>query len=215
MDSHHRYIDMPRYLRHSTANNLRELRGMAQCHKVSDWRELRKCGLHNWHLYVGAFAQAGNGTWYTHRGAQFRNERPAHEVAKLPYTGWFGDTEHQEKLYRGIVASLPHGRFIAGYESDDNGERVYFSGVYDDEREAAHIADEHARIVAEQEDEYSQRWNEAMKLDGIVEDKRADVEKSFALRNHPKLGQREREWTREVIADIRAFERERAALNVD
>jgi hypothetical protein len=54
-----------------------------------------------------------------------------------------------------------------------------------------------------------------MRLDSLIEDKRADVEKSFALRNHPRVGQREREWTREVISDIRAFQREREALNID
>lgn len=148
--------------------------------------------------------------------AQFRNERFCDDVySRIDHKGWFGDTEHGEKLHRGIVAGLSHGRFIAGYAMAEFGERVYFPEVFTDENEAARMADEHARVAAESEDEYSQRWNEAMRLDGLIEEKLSDVEKSFALRNHPKLGAKERDWAREVISDIRAFRREREALKVD
>ncbi len=146
--------------------------------------------------------------WYADR-PYFRDERWCDAVRRsIRHTGWFGDTENQENPHRGIVGRLTHGRFIAGYHVDNNDERVYFNEVFDDEDEAASMADEHARIAAEREDEYSQQWNEAQKLRGLCEAKRSDVEKSFALRNHPKLGAKEREWTRDVIRDIRAFERD-------
>lgn len=182
------------------------------------WRDVRFATLESPTGMAQGFNSVGRTTvpvWYCHGGKQFRNERFAHEIAHLDHTGWYGDTENAEKLHRGIVGSLPHGRFIAGYETEDNGERVYFGEIFNDEDEAAHMADEHARVAAESEDEYSQRWNEAQRLDSLIEDKRTDVEKSFALRNHPRIGRRERDWTREVIADIRAFQREREALKVD
>lgn len=148
--------------------------------------------------------------------AQFRNEREAHLILpRMRHTGWFGDTENQEKLHVGIVAGLSHGRFIAGYLSNDFGERVYFPEVFTDENEAARMADEHARVAAECEDEYSQRFNEAMRLDGLIDDKLSEVERSFALRNHPRLGANEREMVSGHIRDIRAFRQERENLKVD
>jgi hypothetical protein len=86
--------------------------------------------------------------WYSHQGEQFRNERDANDVLLLSHTGWFTD-RYQDETAVGIIASLPHGRFIAGYRWSSNDERVYFGEIFIDETEAAQMADEHARIFAE------------------------------------------------------------------
>ena len=92
--------------------------------------------------------QGGIGQWYTHSGEQFRNERDACEVLRMRHTGWFTDN-YQDDTAVGIVASLTHGRYIAGYRWTSNDERVYFDDVFTNEDDAARMADEHARVFAE------------------------------------------------------------------
>lgn len=174
------------------------------------WRDVRFSTLESRTGIMG-----GGPEWYTHDGEQFRGEHFSRDLLpRMRHTGWYGDSEHQEKLIRGFVARLSHGRFIAGILCDDNDERIYFSGIYTDEHEAAQQADEHARIYAEKEDEYSQRFNEGTKLEGLIEEKLSDVDTAFALRNHPRLGAVNREHCREIIADIKAFRRELKNLNL-
>lgn len=86
--------------------------------------------------------------WYSHGGEQFRNERDAGDVLRLLHTGWFTDS-YQEETAIGIIASLTHGRYIAGYRWTSNDERVYFDDVFTNEDAAARMADEHARVFAE------------------------------------------------------------------
>ena len=62
--------------------------------------------------------------------------------------GWYTDS-YQDETAVGIIASLPHGRFIAGYRWTSNDERVYFGEVFANEDDAARMADEHARVFAE------------------------------------------------------------------
>lgn len=117
-----------------------------------DWRGARHwtLGIYEAAYCAGLDQGFNNGTsvWYTHQGEQFRNERDAADVARLSHTGWFSDS-HQDETAIGIVASLTHGRFIAGYRWTSNGERVYFGDVFTDEEDAARMADEHARVFAE------------------------------------------------------------------
>lgn len=186
--------------------------------QAGDWRGARDYTLKGYEHAYGMLSQGFNDkdpVWYSQHGECFRDERYCDKMININHRGWYGDTENGEKVHRGIVGRLTHGRFIAGYEVADNEERVYFPEVFTDRDDAARMADEHARVSAEREDEYSQRWNEAQRLDELIEDKLSEVEKSFALRNHPKLGAKERYWTRKVISDIRAFRAEREALKVD
>lgn len=96
--------------------------------------------------------------WYTQSGAEFRNERYCDDIGVrgIDHRGWFTDDMQDEKV-RGIVASLPHGRFLAGYITSVNDERVYFPDIFDDEKDAARMADEHARIAADNEREWRER----------------------------------------------------------
>ena len=119
-----------------------------------DWKKARRYTMGDWEAaYCAGFNQGDPGvTWYTHGGKQFRNER---ELS----TGWYTD-EHCDDTAIGVVAPLPHGRYIAGYTWTCNGERVYFSQVFDDEDDAARMADEHARVFAEVQREYEQEFEQ-------------------------------------------------------
>ena len=120
--------------------------------QAGDWR-----GARNWTMksYAAAYCSGINQgfdgespIWYSHGGEQFRNERDACEVLRMRHTGWFTDS-YQDDTAVGIVASLTHGRYIAGYRWTSNDERVYFDDVFTNEDDAARMADEHARVFAE------------------------------------------------------------------
>jgi hypothetical protein len=119
---------------------------------AGDWRRARNWTMKNYAAaYCSGINQGFDGEspiWYSHSGAQFRNERDACDVVRLQHTGWFTD-RYQDETAVGIIASLPHGRFIAGYRWTSNDERVYFDDVFTNEDDAARIADEHARVFAE------------------------------------------------------------------
>ena len=115
----------------------------------NDWRAARRYTLCNYAAAYCAGINQGSQNWYSHAGEQFRNEKDANDCAGGPdHRGWYTDSEGYDKAV-GIVASLTHGRFIAGYRWTSNSERVYFDGVFTDEAEAARMADEHARVFAE------------------------------------------------------------------
>lgn len=121
-----------------------------------DWRGARSWTMKNYATaYCSGINQGFDGAgharsavWYSHHGEQFRNERDACEVLRMRHTGWFTDN-YQDETAVGIIASLPHGRFIAGYRWTSNDERVYFDEVFTNEDDAARMADEHARAFAE------------------------------------------------------------------
>lgn len=141
--------------------------------------------------------------WYTQDGRQpFRDERFCDDVARIDHQGWFADADGDETV-RGIVSRLPHGRFIAGYLSSVNGERVYFADLFDDEREAAHMADEHARVTAESEREDSERSREAFMLEGETESLLQRLRECIALRHRPCMAY-VRGQARELVETIRA-----------
>ena len=137
-----------------------------------DWRGARHYTLGGYAWAHGELSQGSNDgrpVWYSMNGEYFRNERDAHSIARLGHTGWYTD-DFQDETAVGIVASLPHGRFIAGYRLTMNDERVYFGRVYDDARDAAHMADEHARVIAEREREYAERFTAALALADRIEE---------------------------------------------
>lgn len=164
--------------------------------KSATWREMR---------YGNLRAPSGldsglnddSPIWYCHDGEQFRNERDVHDVVRTSHTGWYTDPDGYE-LAIGIVAGLPHGRFIAGYRLTMNDERVYFPELFIDAEEAAHMADEHARIIGEKESEYQERWRAAHDLQEEIDDKREALARALALRHSMKHGA----WSRNAIADL-------------
>jgi hypothetical protein len=169
-----------------------------------DWRKARTSTLKS---YSAAFCQLSQGSndgepvWYGHTGENFRNERYSYDVIKLRHTGWFCDVD-QDSTARGFIAGLSHGRFIAGYELSDSGERVYFGQVFTDEHDAARMGDEHARVIADRMREDSERFYAARKIEDDIEDNTQRLRECLALRNNPCF-QALRDEAREVLETIR------------
>ena len=135
--------------------------------RPKSWRDLRGTNYASVDAYHGTLSRGFNGAgrssspvWYSHAGPSFRNERFADECdGRSRLRGYYTDADG-DAIARGIVASLPHGRFIAGYHWSDNGERVYFPALFDDESDAASMADEHARVFAESAQEDARRYDD-------------------------------------------------------
>ncbi|MNK49865.1 hypothetical protein D3C87_687300 [compost metagenome] len=152
----------------------------------ASWRKAREYGFDNW---ADAYAAMHRGTdtdganvWVTHCGEYFRDEQDAHDVLRDLHRGWFTDTMQDEKAI-GIIARLPHGRFLAGYRWTSNDERVYFGDVHTDADEAAHAADGHAEAFAEMAREDAERWDEARDLETAIEDSLMRLRECIALRH--------------------------------
>lgn len=186
----------------------------------ANWREARSATLLNFRAYCGEGLDQGfDGTgrnrvaiWYTFTEDYFRYERDAHEIADagIRHTGWYCD-EHGDSLCVGIIARLPHGRFIAGYRQDNGGMRTWHSEVFDSAREAARMADEHARVIGEAEREHDIRWNAARALEAKVERKLQRLRECLSLRHNPCF-----KYAREEIAEcIAAIRNARDELATD
>lgn len=177
--------------------------------KPKSWRDIRGTTFAG----VAAYCCAGlhlvtsddGASWYTHGGAQFRDEQFADECdsVRIDHTGWFTDVDRDEKA-RGIIARLTHGRFITGFHWSTNGERVYFPTVFDDERDAALMADEHARIFADHAREDSERAARAQSLQHYEEDALTRLRECLALRNN-KCFARCRNEARYLVQQIRTL----------
>ena len=142
--------------------------------------------------------------WYGLHGPYFRDERFADEVqdAHIRHKGWYTDGRFCSDTARGIIGRLTHGRFIAGYYLSMNDERVYFPGVFDDETEAARMADEHAQVIGEQECEHAERFDAAQQLESKIEDSLQRLRECFVLRHRECMGY-VRDELRELIETIR------------
>jgi len=176
-----------------------------------DWRAARHWGYHNAaaaYCTLDRGAQDDEPVYYTHCGPEWP-ERFADEIIGLHHTGWYTDGEFARETARGIVARLPHGRWLAGYLWSGNGERVYWPIVHDSERDAAHAADEHARVMAERESAY-QGWQAAHRLQDDIADELQELAKALALRHHKRLGAVARADAERSIRKIRRMRRELA-----
>ena len=160
-----------------------------------DWRGARKTTIAEYESYFGNLSTGFNGSdrvWYSCNEEYFRNERDAYNGR-----GYYADDSGT--VISGIVASLPHGRFIAGYANSDTGERVYFDQVFDDSADAAHMADEHARVTAETEREYQERWRAAKELSDAEQEAREQVKRLWSARHNDAV----RELIRSCITTAR------------
>lgn len=91
---------------------------------------------------------------YPESSDHVRDVRDASDIVDLRYTGWYAD-DHCDATIRGVVGSLTHGRFLAGWDHSDCDGGPWFdtSRIYDCERDAARAADSEAESVAESERE--------------------------------------------------------------
>lgn len=146
---------------------------------------------------------AGTPIWSTFDGPQFRSEVDAHDIIYLRHTGWFTtvDGDFGEKTV-GIVARLPHGRFLAGYRWTANDERVYWPEAFDREEDAARMADEHARVFAEEESEAAAQFDAARELEDRIDSAILRVRELFHLRHHSAHRYQVAQLL-ELVADIR------------
>ncbi len=178
---------------------------------LADWRAARKYGFHNWAAGYCELSHGFNGegyarraVWYCHTGEQFRNERDCDRIsdARIDHTGWFTDVDGDEKAI-GIVGLLSHGRYIAGYRWTSNDERVYFDEVFDNEVDAARMADQHAEHFADIQREDDEKFQEARQLENLIEDSFTRLRECIALR-HVSCMSYVRNEARALVATIRA-----------
>lgn len=178
--------------------------------KPKTWRDVRGWKLNTWQGAFATLSQGFSGTgrarspvWYAHTDTgHFRRVRDAHEVVRgTRHKGWFTDS-HGSEIATGIIASISHGRFIAGYRWDSNGEHVYFPEVFTDETDAAQMADEHARIFADSARENSERFGAAQQIESDISDALQRLRECIALR-HIKCMEYARSEARDLIESIR------------
>lgn len=166
--------------------------------KPRSWRELRRYTLAN---YAAAFGVADRGSDTGPSGNSepvlyafhpetlpVRSLRDVQQILKLiNHTGWYCDDDDASQLCVGVVASLPHGKFLAGYRLTDSGEVALFANrLFDDERDAAHFADSVAEQYAERERDYLAQYREACALEDAIGEniealRRARAEHSAAI----------------------------------
>lgn len=162
------------------------------------WRDVRFATLES-HTGFDEGREGRRSIWYSHNSALPR-ERFADECNGGPdHEGWFTDEDCNEKA-RGIVARLPHGRFVAGYYWSSSGERVYFPDVFGNERDAARAADRHAERFADSAREDSERFNAMTRAEGHAESVESDVRNAIAARNVSAYW---REHCRDRIEELR------------
>jgi len=134
------------------------------------WRDVRYS---TFKTASGAWHAGKNGTEsvYCMHGDNhsMREMGAAEQVNHIRHTGWYTDP-YGENTMRGIVISLPHARYLAGYVFSMNDERVIRPQLHTDKVDAAYMADEHARVAAEREMEYRTRWQEGQRLHDKVQD---------------------------------------------
>jgi len=119
-------------------------------------------------------------------------------------TGWYTDNDQRETAI-GIVIDLPHGKFLAGYRWDSNGEHVVYPEMYDDKIDAARAADAHAEVFAEMAREDDARFRVMADAEAHAEAVESDVREAIAERNEPRNSRHDpREWLRDRIAELRA-----------
>ena len=166
--------------------------------KPRTWRNMRFATLKS----STGLDQGSNGDvpiWLTQDGEVLRRGQWCDEVegVRIDHTGWFTDGEYQCDKARGIVVNLPHGRWIAGYHTSENDERVYFPEIHESARDAAHMADEHARVIGEQESEHAQKYDEAQKLETDIADAFTRLRECVVLRHRPCM-----EYARDEISTL-------------
>lgn len=177
-----------------------------------DWRAARSYTLDSWRsaFMVGMWqgfegeGRARVAVWYTHDANAIARMEYADKCEGGPdHQGWYSHHEglsgrDGSGIVRGIVGRLSHGRMIAGYYWGDNGQHVWFPEVFtgeNAERDAARMADEHARIFAEVCQEDSRLFDEFQTLQIDLAEAEKRLQECYLLRNALR-------WTRDEIPGI-------------
>jgi len=188
------------------SERLASLRRTAATHSnreaVKSWRDVRYSNLRNPSKLDAGFNGEGRSrvpVWYGF-DSFLRRETWCDEVEgigrAIDHTGWFTDT-HQSDKARGFIVALPHGKFLAGYHLSMNDERVYFADIHDSARDAALMADEHARVIAEAETEHAEKFDAATDLESEIEQSLKRLRECIVLRHTACL-----EYVRDEISEL-------------
>lgn len=188
---------------------------------LKTWRDARRYGFGNYGAAYCALAQGFNGegrsrvpVWYAHVAPSLRivdaadvMRAESHRFTRrtIDECAWYTDPDDGETA-TAIVVRLSHGRAAAGYRLSSNDEIVIFGDVFDGEDaaiDAARMACEHARIAAESEREYNERYSTARGIEDAIESNLESLRVAFALRNHPTLGVAQRKALRIAVATVR------------
>lgn len=177
--------------------------------KPTDWRAVRHWGMHSYAAAFGLASIGANGrnpvlTSFDADSLPVRNVRFADEVcSRIRHKGWFADEHQCSGVIRGVIASLPHGRFLSGYHWSDDGEYVLFIGsgcIFDDENEAARDADREAEKYADICREDNARFDAMQDAEQHAESVAADVEHAYMARN---VSDWHREYCRDRIEELK------------
>lgn len=117
--------------------------------------------------------------WVEHPTDGLRFVGRADKLARINHTGWFMD-EFQDNTVWGVVYMLPHGKFVPGTEDSygNDGVRLDFGDIRDNERDAAYAADRIAERWAERERDYQREESRKQRIEEIgeeIKDARAAV----------------------------------------
>lgn len=161
------------------------------------WRDVRFSKLNSTSTIGTGFNDNGKTpVWYCF-GPYFEREQYADEVrdAYIKHTGWFCD-EYQDRKTRGLVVALPHGKFLSGYEFDE-GMRTYFYDIFDSAEDAARNADHEAQKIAEDERDYSGKFNKANDISQGIATAENRLRECIALRHKACMS-----YVREEITEL-------------
>lgn len=203
--------------------------------KPLSWRSVRGATLKTFQGYFGTASRGFNQgpckgesmpvlTSFDAASLPVRDVRFADEVesTRIKHRGWFADAKGygDRGVIRGIVARLPHGRFLSGYHWSDNDEYVLFIGrgqVFDDESSAVRDADYKAERYAEMCMDDDARFRAMSDAESLVESKESDLRAAWDEyraawcaymtdpKRHARAAVKARDWVRELISDLRAF----------
>ena len=122
------------------------------------WAGRKVCGEY-YHAPRPEKAGTGRGFYLDSDGQPFTRWQWADEVdgVRINHTGWWTDEYGDSETIRGIVVSLPHGRFLAGWSMGEGMASTVDGYIYDSASDAAYAADSMAESAAEDEREYQEQ----------------------------------------------------------
>lgn len=137
----------------------RMAQGPAQLRKK--WAVRKVCGEY-YHAPRPETAGTGRGFYLESEGQPFTRWQWCDEVdgVRIDHTGWLTDEYGDGERIRGLVAALPHGRFLAGWSMGEGMASTVEADLYDTAKDAAYAADSMAERAAEDEREYQAEQEE-------------------------------------------------------
>lgn len=124
------------------------------------WANRKFCGEYS-HAPNPELLGTGRGFYLNSAGQPFNRWQWADDAyASIGHTGWFCN-EYQDEKIRGIVAFLPHGRFLAGWSMGEGMASIVDAApIFGNQIDAAIYADRLAELAAEREREYQNQHPE-------------------------------------------------------